>query len=200
MFRAKACGNIERHRELGDNGKKRDAHVRLTVRIIVLALLPAMTVAAAAAGKKLPERTSLAAFVAFMDKAIGETDFAAAKPNLPLGPGFSINARGRELEFSENVLAGKTAPDVMAQLLKHYGEWCMDLKSEPLAQQRLGGVSIARVAITCNALNHDNYAEAVVVADGARFQAYDYGGFAENKDKTVAVGDKLYSALVAAYR
>jgi hypothetical protein len=175
--------------------------VRLVIRLIVLVLLPAVAMAAAAAGgKKLPERTSLEAFVAFIDKAIGQTEFAAAKPNLPLGPGFSINARGRELEFSENVLAGKTAQDVMAQLLKNYGEWCEGLKSEPLAQQQLGGVSLARVAITCNALNHDNYAEAVVIADDARFQAYDYGGFAENKDKTVAVGERLTAALTAAYR
>jgi hypothetical protein len=173
--------------------------VRLRVRIIVLALLPAVAMAAAA-GKKLPERTSFEAFIAFIDQAIGETEFAAAKPNLPLGPGYSINTRGRELEFSENVLAGKTAPEVMAQLLKNYGAWCEGLKSEPLTQQEFGGVSLARVAITCNALNHDNYAEAVVIADDARFQAYDYGGFAENKDKTVAVGDKLYAALTSAYR
>jgi len=178
--------------------KNRGTRVKPIIWIIVLALAPA--VAAYAAGKKLPERTSLEAFVAFIDQAIGETEFAAAKPNLPLGPGYSINTRGRELEFSENVLAGKTAPDVMAQLLKNYGAWCEGLKSEPLTQQEFGGVSLARVAITCNALNHDNYAEAVVVADDTRFQAYDYGGFAENKDKTVAVGERLTAALTAAYR
>ena len=175
--------------------------MRLVVRLTVLALLPAVAMAAAAAaGKKLPERTSFEAFIAFIDQAIGETEFAAAKPNLPLGPGYSINTRGRELEFSENVLAGKTAPEVMAQLLKNYGAWCEGLKSEPLTQLEFGGISVMRVAITCNALNHDNYAEAVVIADDARFQAYDYGGFAENKDKTVAVGERLTAALTAAYR
>ena len=178
--------------------KNRGTRVKPIIWIIVLALAPA--VAAYAAGKKLPERTSLEAFVAFIDQAIGESEFAAAKPNLPLGPGFSINTRGRELEFSENALAGKTAPDVMAQLLKNYGAWCEGLKSEPITQQEFGGISVMRVAITCNALNHDNYAEAVVIADDARFQAYDYGGFAENKDKTVAVGERLTAALTAAYR
>ena len=200
MFRAKACGNIERHRELGDNGKKQECASAL--KWSGLSCWPCCRPwpCAAAAGKKLPERTSLEAFIAFIDQAIGETEFAAAKPNLPLGPGYSINTRGRELEFSENVLAGKTAPEVMAQLLKNYGAWCEGLKSEPLTQQEFGGVSLARVAITCNALNHDNYAEAVVIADDARFQAYDYGGFAENKDKTVAVGERLTAALTAAYR
>ncbi|HWC93495.1 MAG TPA: hypothetical protein VG475_10340, partial [Pseudolabrys sp.] len=60
--------------------KNRGTRVKPIIWIIVLALAPA--VAAYAAGKKLPERTSLEAFIAFIDQAIGESEFAAAKPNL----------------------------------------------------------------------------------------------------------------------
>ena len=59
--------------------------MRLRVRIIVLALLPAVAMAAAA-GKKLPERTSFEAFIAFIDQAIGETELPPPNPTCRSAP------------------------------------------------------------------------------------------------------------------
>ena len=177
----------------------RDA-VSLSIRIIVAAFVTMAFAAPAQAAKKLPAKTTLEEFVAFMNKAVGDAADARAKTEGPLGPGFTISAGGREFDYAENVLAGKTPAEVMAALVKNYASFCEDPKTEDIARQDLGGVQVLRVAITCSMVGHANYAEAVVIADGDRFQEFDFGGFAENKAKTVVVGEKLVNALAAAYR
>lgn len=173
--------------------------MRHSVGILAAVLAAAFAVTAEAA-KKLPAKTTLDEFVAFMNKAVGDAADARAKTEGSLGPGFSISAGGREFDFAENVLGGKTAAEVMAALVKDYAAFCEDPKTQDIARQDLGGVQMLRVAITCSMVGHANYAEAVVIADDTRFQEFDFGGFAENKAKTVAAGDKLVNALVNAYR
>ena len=168
---------------------------------VVAAVVSLFVLAAPAllAARTLPQEVSFEEFSAFMEKAFGA---AVEEVNRPLG-GYGAVVLGIDIAWIEDPMAGRTGAELLNESFGDYPDACEkgSMVLSAAVRQPLDGVTLLRQSCGCVIPGQgDQYAEAVIVEDGSRFQAFHISGGEEQRDATRRIADTIVAALLAAYR
>jgi hypothetical protein len=148
--------------------------------------------------QELPADVSLEEFTAFLKRAVGD------KVDVKLGVGgFVANLGEVAIGWVGEKSEGKPGDALVTDAIGLMKIACDDatLKLSPVANQSLDGVRVLRQSFTCSIFGMiDQYSEAIIAEDGARFEAFYNGGLATERAAIIRSGDGIVAALVATYR
>jgi hypothetical protein len=152
----------------------------------------------AGAAKNLPEVISLEDFTAFLKRAVGD------KVDVKVGiGGFVANLGEVAIGWVGEKSEGKTGDALVIDAIGLMKIACDDatVKLSPVASQSLDGVRVLRQSFSCSIFGLiEQYSEAIIIEDGARFEAFYNGGPGKERAAIVKSGDGIVAALVAMYR